>query len=66
MKKIVKVRFGNTEISAGSENEIVIRSGDVIAEPFATIAVKRDINGHVMQTMVLGTGCVITYQEVQA
>ena len=62
MNKIVKVQFGNTEISAGSENKITL----VPTDWKMLVAQKRDANGHIMQEMILGTGCVITYQEVQA
>ena len=68
MNKIVRVQFGNTEISAGSENEIALVShshvdGVPVGLPTAT---KRDLSGRLIQAMILGPGCVITYQEVQA
>ena len=67
MNKIVKVTFGNTfngtEISAGSENTITVHD---FCEGGILVAVKRDKDNRLMQEMILGTGCVITYQEVEA
>jgi len=61
MNKIVKVQFGNAEINAGSENELTINDEYY---PFIC-ATKRDETGRVMQRMILGPGCIITYQEVE-
>ena len=67
MNKIVRVQFGNTEISAGSENKLEIMTSTWFDKPTdLLVAVKSDKQGRTIQTMILGTGCVITYQEVQA
>ena len=68
MNKIVKVQFGNTEISAGSENDIDLVSDSLVdGVPIGLpIATKQDLSGRLIQAMILGPGCVITYQEVQA
>ena len=64
MNKIVRVEFGNTEISASAYHEITVAPHPDF-EQFV-IATKRDQHGREMQAMILGTGCKITWEEVQA
>ena len=66
MNRIVSVTYGGngiSEIRAGSDTEITIEGHPVFDN--RDCAVKRDKAGREMQTMILGTGCVITWEEVK-
>ena len=65
MNRIVSVTYGSkSEIRAGADNVIEIEGHPVF--DCRDCAVKRDQKtGREMQTMILGTGCVITWEEVK-
>ena len=67
MNKTVSITFGAKDhgMFAGSDSNIVIAYGKGEAEG-QLLATKYDSNGHVVQKMILGVGCVITCQEVQS
>ena len=57
---IASVRFGDNSIDAGKDHTIRFLYDNV---KNLETAIKLDKNNNLVQQMILGTGCIITYKE---